>query len=190
MEDQCSLIELLGQASGSEAGEIVRELWLPKTLSPSTSLTHFWIRRQPDALACLERLFLLGLTELRRLGEGEENDLLAGGGADVMVQAQDLDASDLLDHRFQDWPRRFDQVGPYFLEQVPPFLGWQRLDQVLFRGGQNALKADHEEITQQVGVNVLGPPTHVVLLKTTNSFTNSGFEFSQCSHFDFSPAAI
>jgi hypothetical protein len=75
-------------------------------------------------------------------------------------------------------------MGPYLLEQVPPFLGRERLGQVLFSGGQNALKADHEEITEQVRVNVLGPPAHVILLKVTNSFTNSGFEFSTCSHGD------
>jgi len=140
--------------------------------------------RESAILACLERLSLLGLTEVRRLGQGEENDLLAGDGADVMVQAQDLDASDLVDHRFQDRTGRFDQVGPYLLEQVPPFLGRKRLDQLLFGGGQNPLKADHEEFTQQVGVNVLGSPAHVVLLKLTDSFTNSGFEFSQGLHSD------
>jgi hypothetical protein len=64
------------------------------------------------------------------------------------------------------------------LEQVTPLLGRKRLDQVLFSGSQNALKADHEEITEQVGMNVLGTPAHVVLLKVTNSFTNGGFEFS------------
>ena len=100
---------------------------------------------------------------------------------------RNIGASDLLDHRFQDRPRRFDQVGPYLLEQVPPLLPRKRLDQMLFGGGQNASKADHEEITQQVGVNVLGAPAHVVMLKATNSFTNSGFEFSQCSHSDAKP---
>ena len=70
------------------------------------------------------------------------------------------------------------------LSKSLPFLGRERLDQLLFGGGQNALKADHEEITEQVGVNVLGTPAHVVLLKATNSFTNGGFEFSQCFHGD------
>jgi hypothetical protein len=35
-------------------------------------------------------------------------------------------------------------VGPYLLEQVPPFLGRKCLDQMLFRDGQDTLKADHE----------------------------------------------
>ena len=46
-----------------------------------------------------------------RLGEGEEHDLLAGDGADVMVQAQHLDAGDVLDHRLAQRPRRRDQLN-------------------------------------------------------------------------------
>jgi PLD-like domain len=38
-----------------------------------------------------------------------------------MVQAQHVDACDLPDHGFHVRPRRFDQVGPHLLEQVPPF---------------------------------------------------------------------
>ena len=97
-----------------------------------------------------EPLSILGLTEIRRLGEGKEKDLLAGDGADVVVQASHLDAGDLLHHHFQQRTGRFDQVSPYLLEQVPPFLAGERLDQVLFGGRQNALKADHEEITEWV----------------------------------------
>ena len=122
-----------------------------------------------------------------RLGKGEENDLLAGYGADIVVQGQHLDAGDLLDHRFHDRTGRFDQMGPHLLEQVPPFLGRKRLDQMLFGRGQNALKADHEEITEQVGVNVLGAPAHVILLKATHCFTNGGFDFSLCFHKISSP---
>ena len=68
------------------------------------------------------------------------------------------------------------------LSKSRPFLGRKRLDQLLFGRGQNPLEADDEEITEQVGVNVLGTPAHIVLLKATNSFANSSFEFSQCSH--------
>jgi hypothetical protein len=64
---------------------------------------------------------------------------------------------DLLDHRFQDRPRRFHQMGAYLFEQVSALLGRERLDQLLFGGGQDALEADHEEIIDQMGVNVLGP---------------------------------
>ena len=63
-----------------------------------------------------ETLFHLCFTEVRRPGEGEENDLLAGYGADVMVYGQDFDASDLLDHRLHDWTVCFDQLGPHLLE--------------------------------------------------------------------------
>ena len=55
-----------------------------------------------------ESLFYLRFTEIRRPGEGKENHLLAGEGADVMVHGHDLDASDLPDHRFHDWAGRFD----------------------------------------------------------------------------------
>jgi hypothetical protein len=49
---------------------------------------------------------------------------------------------------------------------------------------QHALKADHEEIAEQVGVNVLGASAHVVLLEATHSFTNGGFNFSLGFHSD------
>ena len=101
-----------------------------------------------------------------------------------MVQAQHLDAGDLLDHRFEERTGRFDQMGAHLLEQVPSLLGRKRLDQLLLGGGQNALQADHEEIAQQMGVNVLRAPAHVVLLKTTDSLRNSGFHFSDRSHLD------
>ena len=81
----------------------------------------------------------------------KSTNLFSGHGADVVVQAQHLDARDLLDHCFHDRPRRFDQMGPYLFEQVPPLLGDERLDQLLFSRGQDALEADHEEITDQVG---------------------------------------
>jgi hypothetical protein len=143
-----------------------------RTRGWATYLTRFEIR------------FLLPLNEIRQLSQREENDLLASDGADVMVQAQHLNASDLLDYRFQDRTGGFDQMGAYLLEQFPPFLGRKRLDQVLFGRGQNAAKADHKKITEQVRVDVLGSPAHVVLLKAANSLTNSGFEFAQCSHID------
>ena len=74
-----------------------------------------------------------------------------------MVQGQHLDAGDFVDHRFEDRAGRFDQMGAYLLDQVPPFLGRKRLDQVLFSRSQNALKAYHEKITEQVARMSLGP---------------------------------
>ena len=82
--------------------------------------------------------------------------------------------------------RRFDQMRADFLEQVPPLLGRERLDQMLLGGSQNALKADHEEIPEQVGMDVLGAPAHVILLEATHPFTNSGFDLSLGPHGDFS----
>ena len=100
---------------------------------------------------------LLRFAELRRFGQGEEHDLFAGDGADVVVQAHDLDAGDFLDHRLQERPRRFEQMGAYLFEQVSPLLGRERLDQVLFGGGQDALEADHENVVDQMARMSLGP---------------------------------
>ena len=76
-----------------------------------------------------------------------------------MVQAQHLDAGDLLDHRFQDWAGRFNQMGPYFFQQVPPLFGRKRLDQMLLGCNQDTLETDDEEIAEQVGMDGLGRRT-------------------------------
>lgn len=47
-------------------------------------------------------------------------------------------------------PCCFNQLGPYFLEQVTPILGWEGLDQLLFCRRQHAVKPDHEEIAEAV----------------------------------------
>ena len=60
-------------------------------------------------------LSILRLPAIRRLDQGEENDLFAGHGADVMMHAQHLDTRGLLDHFVHDRPRRFDQMSP-----IPP----------------------------------------------------------------------
>src|SRR6266849_8027391 len=73
-------------------------------------------------------------------------------------------------------------MRPHLFEQVPPLLGRERLDQVLFGRRQNALEADNEQIGDQVSVNVLGSPTHVFLLKATDPFADSGFDFSLGFH--------
>ena len=75
---------------------------------------------------CRKALISPGFAEKRRLGQGEEHDFFASYGADVVMQAQHLDAGGLLDHRFHDRPRRFDEMGPDLFEQVPPLLGRQR----------------------------------------------------------------
>ena len=70
-----------------------------------------------------ETLFHLCFPAVRRPGKGKENDLLAGFRADVMVHGHDCDASDILDHRFEDRTGRFNQMCPYLLQQVPAFSG-------------------------------------------------------------------
>ena len=72
----------------------------------------------PESSAASHLYFLAVSRRLRRLGEREEHDLFAGDGADVVVQAQHLDAGDFLDHRFHHRPRRFDRVRPHLFEQV------------------------------------------------------------------------
>ena len=70
------------------------------------------------------------------------------------MHGYDLDAGDLLDHRLDDGSGRFNQMGPYLFQQVPPLFGWKRLDQVLLGGGQDASKAHDEEIAEQVDADV------------------------------------
>jgi hypothetical protein len=50
-------------------------------------------------------------------------------------------------------------VGSYLLQQVPAFLGRERLDQLPLRRGQNAPKANHQDIIEQMGMNVRGAAT-------------------------------
>ena len=74
------------------------------------------------------------------------------------------------------------RMGPHLLQQIPPLLGRKRFDEMLLGRGQHALKADHEEIAEQVGENVLRSAAHVVLLEATDPFANGGFDFSLCFH--------
>jgi hypothetical protein len=131
-------------------------------------------------------LFYSCFTEIRRPSEGEENDLLAGYGANVMVRGYDLDAGDLLDHRLHDWTGRFNQMAPYLLQQVPPPFGWKRLGQLLLGFGQNASEANHEKIAEQVDVDVLGAPADVILLEATDSLADGSFDLTPGSHGNLS----
>ena len=56
---------------------------------------------------------------------------------------------------------------------------------MLLGSRQNALQADHEEVAEQVGANVLGPPAHVVLLETRDPRTDGGFDLSDGFHSRF-----
>jgi hypothetical protein len=55
---------------------------------------------------------------------------------------------------------------------------------LLFGRRQDALETDHEQVPDQVSVNVLGPAAHVLLLKMIDPFTNGGFDFSLGFHDD------
>ena len=121
---------------------------------------------------------------VRELGQREENDLFAGYGADVVMQAQNLDAGGVFDHRLHDWPRRFDQLRSNLLEQIPSSLRRKRLGQLPFGRSQHALEADDEEIANQMGVNVFRSSPHVLLLEAADPVANGGFDFSLRFHND------
>ena len=61
-------------------------------------------------------LFLLGFAAARRIGQREDDDLLGRYGADIVVQADHFDSSDVIDHGFHQRPRRFDQLRPDLFE--------------------------------------------------------------------------
>lgn len=117
-----------------------------------------------------------------RLGQGEEHHLFSGHGADVVVQAQHFDARDLLDHGFHNRPRRFAKMGPHLFQQVSSPFDRMRHDQVQFGRGQNALKADHDEVAEQVDANVPWPSAHVFMFKTTDAVANGRFDLALRFH--------
>jgi hypothetical protein len=127
------------------------------------------------------RLSFLCFAVREWLGQCQDNERFAGHGADVVVQAHYLDAGDLLDQRLHERLRRFDQMGPYLLEQVPPFLG-REFGKLLFGGCQQTLEPDDDEIAEQVGVNVLGASAPVFLLKATDLFADGGLDLSLSFH--------
>jgi hypothetical protein len=73
-------------------------------------------------------------------------------------------------------------MGPHLLEQVSAFLGWERFDQLLFGRGQDTLKAHHQEITDQVGVYVLGPPADVFLFEAGHPVADGSLDFALGLH--------
>ena len=98
-----------------------------------------------------------------------------------MVQAHHFDARDLLDQSMQVWLRRFDQVGPHLLEQVPSLVGWG-FGKLLLAGRQQALEPDDNDISEQRGVNFFGATPSGILLKATDAFANGGLDFSLGFH--------
>ncbi len=129
----------------------------------------------------LRMVSALGLAARGWLGQGEDNKRFAGYRADVVVQTHHLDLGDILDHRLDERLRRFDQLGPYLLEQIPPPIGWE-FGKVLFGGCQHALKPDDDEILEQEGANVFGASAPVFQLKATHPVADGGLDFSLGFH--------
>jgi hypothetical protein len=111
------------------------------------------------------------------LGQGEDNERFAGHGADVVVQAHHLDAGDVLNQRLHERLRRFNQMRPDLLEQIPPFFG-RVYGELLFGRCQQALEPDDDQIAEQIGVNVLGASAPDFLLKATDPFANGGLDLA------------
>jgi hypothetical protein len=120
----------------------------------------------------------------RRFSQCKEYDLFAGDGADVVVHADDLDAGDFPDQLLHERSSCLEKMFAYLLEQIAPFFGRQRFDQVLFGGSEYAMKANKDNVVDQVGANVLGTPAHVFLTKATDPFGDGRFDFSLRFHGD------
>src|SRR5438045_1966174 len=73
-------------------------------------------------------------------------------------------------------------MGPHLLEKIPSLLRRQGLHEVLFRRGQDTLKTDHQQIIDQVRVNVLGPAPHVILLEAAKPLADGCFDLSLAFH--------
>jgi hypothetical protein len=127
-------------------------------------------------------LFFPRLAEWRGLSQGEQHHLFSRHRADVVVQTHHFDAGDVLHHRLHHRPCSLDQMGAHLLEQVPAFLGWERLDQVLLGGSQNALETNDNQVADQVGMNVLGTSAHVLLLEVAHPLRNGTFDFALSLH--------
>ena len=122
------------------------------------------------------------LAYVRHFGQGEEHDLFACDSADVVVHTHNCDAGDFQDHCFHERSRGFDKMCTHLFKEVSSLLGGQRLDQVLFGRGQDALEADKENFVDQMRADVLRAPAHVFLRKSTDPFTDGGFDFALRSH--------
>ena len=68
------------------------------------------------------------------------------------------------------------------LQQVASFLNRKRLHQVLLGGSQNSQQANHQQITNQICPDVLGPPADVFLLEMGHPFADGSFDLALCFH--------
>jgi hypothetical protein len=60
----------------------------------------------------------------------------------------------------------------------------------LFGRGQDALEADHEQVADEMGADILGSPAHLVLLKVADAFADSGFDFTLGFHDDLAVSPL
>ena len=68
------------------------------------------------------------------------------------------------------------------LSRSLPFSAGSDWTEMLFCRRQDALEADDKQIADQVSVNVLGSPAHVILFKAADPVANGGFDLSLCLH--------
>ena len=125
-----------------------------------------------------------------RLGQRKEHHFFAGCRADVVVQAHDGDARDLLNHFFHDRPGRFDQVHSHLLEQIPSLVGGERSDKLLLGCRQDAFEAYDDKITYQIGVDVFWATAHVLLFEARDPGADGRFDFSLSLHSRLGEHAI
>ena len=76
------------------------------------------------------------------------------------------------------------------LSKSLPFSAGSDRDQLLFCHGQDPFESDDEKIADQIGVNILGPATHVLLFEARDSFAHGGFDFSLSLHTHLARARI
>ena len=115
-------------------------------LLPFTFIQFFyapWIEAQSGQTANVQRLLLFRLAISGRLFERKNDDFFTRVGTDIVVQAANLDFSDIANQCLQSWTSRFDQLGPNLFQQVSPFLCGERCHQMLLGRGQDALQSNH-----------------------------------------------
>lgn len=169
--------KLLGMKSGSVAAVIsdFHQQLCSEVSRAVKRLQSTGLRRSPS----------LSVANERCLGQREQYDFFAGGDADVMMQTHHLDAGNLCDHRFEDRPRCFNELGPDLFQKISSFLRRVCLDEMLLRGREHTLQSDDKKVADEVCVYVFRSPAHVILLEACDPLTNGRFEFSLRFHGEF-----
>ena len=120
--------------------------------------------------------------KVRHVSEREHHYFFPCERADVVMQAHYFGARDFPHQLLQEWPGCFDQMASNLFEKIASLFGRKRTDELLFCHSQHARESDHEKIANQVGVDSLRPPAHVVLFELADSFANGCFNFTLCLH--------